>query len=786
MLIMSCWILHSKASIHPLQSAGYARAVDSKGRLIHKGDSISLRGIVQSVNIPGTLTNGYFFSVYDPGTDSSVTVYLPRLTGGKGAGAWSYSYVPTIGDSIEVGGGITMQNMRVGFTRDTTGFMELIPDQVNGKDTIYVLGTGRKVSPRIVTKLSERWESNFVELDSFTMTTPSQWVVAGGFGGNTFVSINIQSVNDTSKKEVLYVANSIITGNKAPLGTFNVRGIEYQYDITSPYTSGYMLMPRSYSDITVIAAPVIHRRNISEVNTENASGIADSSGKHFIMKGIVQSPNLYVGSATLPNGILFSIFDKTGSIMIYDSSSNFAYTPTVGDSFQVEGVIAQKTTTVAGFFGGTTFNTGWVVVKPDSIQIPSNSHGNSIKSPIITTGFADSLESKLIELQSVKLVDSTLWDTTGTTGRRGAYTPKTFFYVQVINSTNTKMWMRINRLDSFFYMKKPKGTFNVIGIEGQDTLTPTARWSIWPRTVQDIQYGPVTWNYYQIKQVSGTDINYKSVSSGTVGFLKGIAYSENLAKTGMRFSVIDASGAITVLSSSKPKGYFSPARGDSIYVYGTILQVNGLITISPDSIAKISSGNNLVNTSTITSMTFTDQSYPREFKNFKLKNIAQWDITNGAFMVTIENVNNSSDTFNMWITNATNVFFLKTPSYNFNVTGIVQQNCANSPYTTGFYIEPRDSNDIQNVALVGINNSINTISEVSIYPNPTTDILHIRINGSNEILYTNIYNSTGALVWSGKINGSTDLNTNEMKSGMYIIKLTNENGNQYTHSFIKN
>ena len=31
MLIMSCWILHSKASIHPLQSAGYARAVDSKG-----------------------------------------------------------------------------------------------------------------------------------------------------------------------------------------------------------------------------------------------------------------------------------------------------------------------------------------------------------------------------------------------------------------------------------------------------------------------------------------------------------------------------------------------------------------------------------------------------------------------------------------------------------------------------------------------------------------------------------------------------------------------------------
>ena len=76
---------------------------------------------------------------------------------------------------------------------------------------------------------------------------------------------------------------------------------------------------------------------------------------------------------------------------------------------------------------------------------------------------------------------------------------------------------------------------------------------------------------------------------------------------------------------------------------------------------------------------------------------------------------------------------------------------------------------------------------MSIYPNPSNDILNITFNQlENKEQKIEILNSLGEIISEINISPNTSvtkLNINDLSSGIYIIKLTSNN-KSYTEKFI--
>ena len=76
-------------------------------------------------------------------------------------------------------------------------------------------------------------------------------------------------------------------------------------------------------------------------------------------------------------------------------------------------------------------------------------------------------------------------------------------------------------------------------------------------------------------------------------------------------------------------------------------------------------------------------------------------------------------------------------------------------------------------ANVGINE--NVASEVSIYPNPTSNVLNISTN-SNDMSELTVKDITGKIVLSQKFNTKITINTENYSKGIYLIDVKNDLG----------
>ena len=76
-------------------------------------------------------------------------------------------------------------------------------------------------------------------------------------------------------------------------------------------------------------------------------------------------------------------------------------------------------------------------------------------------------------------------------------------------------------------------------------------------------------------------------------------------------------------------------------------------------------------------------------------------------------------------------------------------------------------------ANVGINE--NVINNVSIYPNPTSDVLNISTN-SNDLSELIIKDITGKIVFNQNFNSKIIINTENYAKGVYIIDVRNNLG----------
>jgi hypothetical protein len=68
-------------------------------------------------------------------------------------------------------------------------------------------------------------------------------------------------------------------------------------------------------------------------------------------------------------------------------------------------------------------------------------------------------------------------------------------------------------------------------------------------------------------------------------------------------------------------------------------------------------------------------------------------------------------------------------------------------------------------------------SNLLIYPNPTRDILNIQWDFMNENTYLSLFDNTGKLITTQKLNNQTlhILNLSGYQNGVYQLRLSNEN-----------
>ncbi|MCH7525497.1 MAG: T9SS type A sorting domain-containing protein, partial [Bacteroidetes bacterium] len=155
------------------------------------------------------------------------------------------------------------------------------------------------------------------------------------------------------------------------------------------------------------------------------------------------------------------------------------------------------------------------------------------------------------------------------------------------------------------------------------------------------------------------------------------------------------------------------------------------------------------------------------------------DEDNFSIIPTANTINTSNA--NPLFTNATNDFTLQTGSpaidtgNNTPALGILEDLLGNQR----IYNTTIDMGVYEFGSTLGIN-EVNLLSELSIYPNPTKNILNIKMRGNLESVV--VYNLQGQKILEST---STQINVSNLSSGFYILKVKNDLGSIVTKRFIK-
>ena len=194
-----------------------------------------------------------------------------------------------------------------------------------------------------------------------------------------------------------------------------------------------------------------------------------------------------------------------------------------------------------------------------------------------------------------------------------------------------------------------------------------------------------------IGTLRGVNANGVADSLGIAVAITGVVTSIDFdGNTGYSFYIQDATGGINVFKSADLPNYTSPLRGDSLYIHGAIDQFNGLTEIVPDSIAVWGTNKPLPTPLVITAMDETNEGELVRMNNMTATTWpATW--TGSGQNATISDGTNS---FTLRIDADCNLFGKPQPSGLFDVLGVVGQFDNSSPYTSGYQLFPRDTNDI--------------------------------------------------------------------------------------------
>lgn len=201
---------------------------------------------------------------------------------------------------------------------------------------------------------------------------------------------------------------------------------------------------------------------IAQINTQkNPNQTADSLNVKCRVTGTVLTGNLRATP-----GLNFVMHDNTGGIAVFASNRNLGYSPKIGDSVMVQGTVRQF----------------WGTVQMDLLDTIILIAGNRpTPAPTVVNDMVENLESKMVQVKRVKLVDPAEWPSAAL-GNNG------FKYVRFQYTDGTVDSLNIDAETELDGTTAPQGYLNITGVCQQfDNTSPfTARYTLTPRNLGDI------------------------------------------------------------------------------------------------------------------------------------------------------------------------------------------------------------------------------------------------------------------------------------------------------------
>ena len=281
---------------------------------------------------------------------------------------------------------------------------------------------------------------------------------------------------------------------------------------------------------------------------------------------------------------------------------------------------------------------------------------------------------------------------------------------------------------------------------------------------------PPSYPLYTFDQINDIDTSGNADSLNVTCELRGIAHCIDLrGGSGLDFPFAnsDNSAGIRIFTFADVDAYTVTA-GDSLHIWGTVTQFNGLLQFSPDSIAVISQGNATASPMMVTQLSEMTENRLVMFTGMSLVDTAEWTNTGSGFNVRI--TNGSTDTITLRIDNDVNLFGMPAPLGTFSISGWVTQFDPSAPRNEGYTLSTCGMNMLTNTAKVE-NNS----TQVSIFPNPAASILNVQ--SATEIETIIVHNTLGQTVLNlNNVNTyTTQIATNNLENGVYIISIVTDN-----------
>ncbi|MBF97705.1 MAG: hypothetical protein CMI36_01835 [Owenweeksia sp.] len=265
--------------------------------------------------------------------------------------------------------------------------------------------------------------------------------------------------------------------------------------------------------------------------------------------------------------------------------------------------------------------------------------------------------------------------------------------------------------------------------------------------------------HYQIAQINGVDANGVADSNNVQLSLSGVVYGVNLRPAGLQFTMIDATAGINVFSFGGVSSY-NVQESDSITVFGSLTQFNGLLEIVPDSIVLHKSGSALKAPLLVTSLSEATESNLVRFEDFYLADATQWTGAGSGFNVDITN---GVDTFEVRIDDDVDLFSQAAPAGFFHVNGIGGQYDPSAPYDEGYQLFPRYQSDIEGIPATMISDN-DTLDFGQVFIGDTSEVLRYQLDGTylTQSVMVNAPADFEVSLDSVNFSGSVAVNVNAM------------------------
>lgn len=694
----------------PTYSIKQVKSVDVSGVADSINVNCKLIGVVHGINYLATNNpNGLTFFIVD--STAGINVYKTSNLG----------YTVTEGDKVKI----------IGKIAQTNGLIQIVPD------SLVKISSGNTLFNPITVNLpdNDTLESKLVKIDNLYYL--NNWPTTVGGGTKTVVAIK--------GMDTVYIkiyTNCTLQGTAAPTATvsFSITGMVNQSDVTSPYTSGYQIFPRTlsdlvinYSDPTVITGTVY---GITQYTALCYGNIPTDGGHAITSRGICYGPNANPTTAD-------SIRTTTATTGAYSINlTNLTLSTTY--HYRAYGINSLGT-----FYGNDSlFTTSATPV-----------------APVLTTNAATAI-SYTTATVSGNLINNG-GDTLTTKGICWAihHNPTITDSLSVVTGTAATFSSILSNLtdNTIYYARAYAISASGTGYGNEISFTTKKL--------------PVLYNISQVKGINSLGVaDSLNVNCKLIGVVHGINFKQLTTFTGYNFYILDATAGINVYKV--PALSYTPLEGDSIRVIGKIAQVSGLIQMVPDSIVLISSGIALHTPTIITALNEVNESQFAKMET--LTYVSGWPTAPGTATASVLTLK-GSDTITLRLYTNCSLQWIPAPTGTFNITGIVSQTDITSPYLSGYVLIPRDSNDMLNTT--GINE--NFANTFKLYPNPANGKVSISMEKSMNA-EIKIYSLVGNLLLKQETTEIlTTIDLSSFARGIYFVNMANKsNGKSFTEKLI--